>query len=362
MADKNAKAIKKAVAPVDVKVNNTYTQGAYARNNTTVEQTAHKAIGKATENAESAYKLATKNNATRAGEASANNNTLTRQIGTSMKKNNYSLTNRNVVGAASARNVSAISGAKKTADTNANLVKSKSISNAKVSAYQTMAKGQLQNGIKDVERSTQLAVQKAQRKAQAGEAKKSRDLSNALYRRNKKYDKAQRGLSVYSQTIENRYSSVKAVNKAIKAMQKSDDKQKGAKLAYLRALKVKLQDAKAAAKATRRGGGRGGRRGYGRRGYGSGGSGDVTNKTLDDSDPTGYKGLGKGLAEIGGAGLLEGAGAVIDASYKPKKKFRKAQEKAKTLGAKGSHYSSGTNYARVKNVPSYVSAILKHVK
>lgn len=268
MATNYDKEIKKAVSPTKPSVNSNYTPGSYAKQNETVASNAQSQINNATNSAQSAYKMATANNEKRASQAESTNATLTRQIGNSMRKGNFSLTNRNVASAASARSSAASASALSAANSSARATRDKVSAQAKVNAMRQSAALQASNTQRDIERSTQRAKTESQQKFQSSEAQKSRDLKNAISKKQKAYDKSQRQLSSYSKTLEARYTSTKAIDKAIKKMKASNDKQKSQKLAYLRALKAKLQ-AEAKAKAS---GGRGGRGGYGRRGYGRGGS------------------------------------------------------------------------------------------
>lgn len=298
--------------PIKTKVNTTYSAGAHEGLNKQASATLNKTVSNAESSAEKAYNTAVSNNNKAAAQNTATNSTLTRQIGNSMRKKNYSLTNRNVASAAAARNASTATTALTAANTNAAGTRAKTVSAAKVSAYKTHAQNVASNTNKDIQRSTSQAIAKAGREAQAAEAEAGRALKKANLDRNdklqakkEKYDKKQNRLSVYASTIENRYSSVKAVDKAIKKMKKSNTESKSQKLAYLRALRAKLQDAKKAASS---GGGGGGRRGYGRRGYGGRGYGrrygsygsdvDATQMTLGDKGGSSKKKDGDDLSLI----------------------------------------------------------------
>lgn len=289
MASKYDKQIKQATTATKPVVDKSYSAGAYAKQNATVASTAQNQIKNATTRAESAYKMATANNERRSSEVESNNNTLTGQIGNSMRKRNFSLTNRNIASAASARNAATNAAALASANQNAKATRNAAISQAQTSALKQQATLQASNTQKDIDRSTQKAVTKAQQKFQSSEAKKNRQLKNAISKKQKAYDKTQRELSSYSKTLEARYTSIKAIDKAIKKMKASNDKQKSEKLAYLRALRVKLADAKAAGGS---GGGRGGRggRGYGRRGYGYGSGSDVGNEKIKNDSSGKSKG------------------------------------------------------------------------
>ena len=288
MATNYDKAIKKATTATKPSVSTKYTSGTYEKANNTVNKTAQTNVNNATTNAQNAYKQAVASNTQRSAEVSANNNTLIRQVGTSMKRRNYSLTNRNVASAASARSAAANAAALAAANRNAEVTRDTTTAKAKATIYKQKAQLNAGNTEKDIARSTQLNKTKSQQKFQAKEAQKSRDLKNAVSKREKAYNKTQRQLASYSSTLEARYTSVNAINKAIKKMKASNDKQKSEKLAYLRALKVKLQQGKASGGSSGGGGRRGGRRGgYSRRGWGSSGSsnaesiklgGDNTNK------------------------------------------------------------------------------------
>lgn len=285
MASKYDKQIKQAIKPTKPSVNTNYTAGSYAKQNTTVAKNTRNQISNATNSAETAYKMATANNEKRASEVEASNNTLTRQIGNSMRKNNFSLTNRNIASAASARSASANASALASANQSAKATRDSSISQAKTSALKQRTSLQASNLQRDIERSTQKAVTKSQQKFQSSEAKKNRQLKNAISKKQVAYDRTQRQLSSYSKTLEARYTSIKAVDKAIKKMKGSDDKQKSQKLAYLRALRAKLQEEKKASGGRGGRGGRGyGRRGYGRRGYGGGSNGDLPDIPDDGGD------------------------------------------------------------------------------
>lgn len=286
--------IKNATTAVTPKVNTTYKAGKYEKLNPSVQKAAETTVTNATNNANQAYQLAAKNNQTHATEAHANNNMTTRQIGSSMKKKNYSLTNRNVASAASARSASTINTAHTNANRNAEVTRDTSISKAKQTAYKNMAENMLSNSKLDIQRSTERAKVKANQYMTSKENMKSRNLKNALYRKNaklqnkvEKYNKKKENLSTYTSSIPNRLTTVSAVDKAIASMKKSKDSLKSQKLAYLRAYRASLKKAEAAQKRSGGGGGgRGGRGGYRRGyGYGSGGSGSGTTETLGNNTP-----------------------------------------------------------------------------
>lgn len=268
--------IKNATTAVTPKVNTNYKAGDYEKLNPSVQKAAETTVTNATNSANQAYQLAAKNNQQHASEAHANNNMTTRQIGSSMKKNNYSLTNRNVASAASARSASTINTAHTNANRNAEVTRDTSISKAKQTAYKNMAENMLSNSKLDIQRSTERAKVKAEQHMTSKENQKERNLKNALYRKNAKLEKKQYklnkkkdNLSSYTSAIPNRLTTVKAVDNAIASMKKSKDPLKSQKLAYLRSYRASLKKAEAARKSSGGGGGRGG---YGRRGYGSGGS------------------------------------------------------------------------------------------
>lgn len=288
------KQIKKATKPTETKVDGTYTSGSYAKQNTQVEATANQNINNATKRAESAYQAATANNANRAAQSHSTNAMTTKQIGTKMKREGYSLTNRNVAGAAAARNASGINTAQANANRNAQLTRDTARNAAKQSAYSLAAKANANNVERDIARSTQLSKRNAEQSYQHAEAKKRRDLKNAIQKREdqlankkRKYEKGQRQLKAYTNTLSTRYQSVKSVDKAIKKMKKNKKASyQKTKLAYLQALRVQLKQAKKSSSggSGRSGGGR--RGGYGRRGYGSSGG------SYGDSLPTLNNGSG----------------------------------------------------------------------
>ena len=302
MANVNSR-IKKATKATTTKVGTTYNPGAYAAQNPKVNATANQNAAKATANAESAYKLAESNNASRAAQSHATNAVTTRQIGNRMRRDNYSLTNRNVAGAATARSASGINAAQTNANRNAAMTKERSINKARQSIHTSAAKMSAGNIEKDIARSTERSKTKAQQAYQSAEKKKSRDLKNAIADRERSYAKHQRQLKSYTSTVSVRYQSVKAVDKAIKKLRKSNTKDKSTKLAYLEALRAKLLNEK------KKGGSGRGRRGYGRGyggygrgyGYGSGNGGDNSGMPELPEEDSPFARIGKGLKKIGNA-------------------------------------------------------------
>lgn len=368
--------IKNATTAVTPKVNTNYKAGDYEKLNPSVQKAAETTVTNATNSANQAYQLAAKNNAQHASEAHANNNMTTRQIGSSMKKNNYSLTNRNVASAASARSASTINTAHTNANRNAEVTRDTSISKAKQTAYKNMAENMLSNSKLDIQRSTERAKVKAEQHMTSKENMKSRNLKNALYRKNAKlqnkvdkYNKKKENLSTYTSSIPNRLTTVSAVDKAIASMKKSKDSLKSQKLAYLRAYRASLKKAEAAQKRSGGGGGgRGGRGGYGRRGYGSGGSstpdslGGNNGKTYTKGDARkAATSVGTAMGLIG-EGMAYGAKATGKANKAKSKPKSSTNKRGFTPKGRGSKYSSGTNYKRSKGTPSYITAMLKRIK
>ena len=365
--------IKNATTAVTPKVNTNYKAGDYEKLNPSVQKAAETTVTNATNSANQAYQLAAKNNQTHANEAHANNNMTTRQIGSSMKKKNYSLTNRNVASAASARSASTINTAHTNANRNAEVTRDTSISKAKQTAYKNMAENMLSNSKLDIQRSTERAKVKAEQHMTSKENQKERNLKNALYRKNAKLEKKQYklnkkkdNLSSYTSSIPNRLTTVKAVDNAIASMKKSKDPLKSQKLAYLRSYRASLKKAEAARKSS--GGGRGGRGGYGRRGYGSGGSstpeslGNDNGKTYtkEDARKAGTS-IGTAMGLIG-EGLALGSKATGKANKAKSKPKSSTNKRGFTPKGRGSKYSSGTNYKRSKGTPSYITAMLKRIK
>ena len=260
-----------------------------------------------------------------------------------MRRDNYSLTNRNVAGAATARNASGINAAQANANRNAQMARDTSINKARQSAYTLAAKTASSNVERDISRSTQQSKTKAQQAYQSAEKKKSRDLKNAISDRERSYAKRQRQLKSYTGTVSTRYQSVKSVDKAIKKMRKSSTKDKSTKLAYLEALRASLLAAKK--KGGSGGGGRsgGGRRGgYGRRGYGSsGGSSGDSVPTLNNG------GGGKKKPKVDQkdvTALWSNAGRYIFQKNEKKADKSKAKTGSKTgfKTAKGRYTKSGS--------------------
>lgn len=274
---KSAKTLlDKAAKQANTKVNTDYKPGAYAAQNTNVEQRANTNAQNGAKQAETAYQLAASNNASRAAQSNAQNNTVTKQIGNTMRKAGYSLTNRNVAGAASARSASTISGAQTNANRNAELARETAKNKSAQSAYQLEANAKARNVEADISRSTQQSKTKAQQSYQAAENKKSRQIKTAkssldedIDKRKRKLERQQRQEKSYADTVATRYQSVKSVDKAIKKLRASKSKTAKTKLAYLEALRAQLAGKKSGGSGGS-GGRRGGGRRYGRR-YGSGG-------------------------------------------------------------------------------------------
>ena len=221
---KNATTASKAT-----KVDAEYKPGAYSNLNAGVTSKSGSQISSATKNAESAYQMAAKNNQTRHAQTTSQNNMAVKQTSSAIKKKGYSLTSRNVSGAAAARSAASANTALSNANRNAAVARDTAVSKATQSAYKTMAENERSNTEKDIGRSTQRAKVEAQQKYQANEAQKSRNLKNAINDRTdnlkakkRKYDKQQRQLSTYSKTLPNRHYTVKSVNKAIAKMKKSN--------------------------------------------------------------------------------------------------------------------------------------------
>lgn len=269
-------AINKAVAPV--KATGNYTTNTM---NSAVSKMTTNTIKNANTTANAAYKAAAANNKQVSTENRINNANLTRQIGNKMKREDYSLTNRNVIGAAAARSGAVNLAALANANRNAKVTRDVSKAKARASAYKV--KGALR---------AENITNKAKRVVQAREAAKGRKLDTAISRRKERYDRTQRRLSVYANTIEERYTSEKSVKNAIARMKKAKNvESKSEKLAYLRALLFKIQNPETSGGSG--GGGRGGRGGYGRRGYyGRGGSGSNTGGTVGDGGNGGNGGKG----------------------------------------------------------------------
>ena len=370
------KQISQATKAVSTKVDTNYTQQNYEPQNAKVSASTNKNINTATSNAESAYRLAAKNTESNASKANAANAMATRQINSKLNRSGASQSARNVASVASARSASSIATARSNAIKNAEATKHKTISQAKVNAYNTQAKLQAENTNRDIARSTALNKEKAQQKAQSTEAQKSRNLKNAITRKSdkvrvheqklreqeKRHEKKMRNLATYSKTLPNRYSSVKSVDKAIKKMKKKKGSLASQKLAYLQSLRAALlkqdQEKKQQARSggSGRGGSRGGRRSYGRR-YGSGNGGANGNDySLDGGNGSGStkkqrKKAVNSAVNTALAAMYTFAGDRIKAENKKKQSFKKAKTR-----------TTGKGTSKGKKTPSYISAILKHVK
>lgn len=323
------KVVNKATQAVKTNVSGDYKAGAHEALNAGVSKAADATISSATNAANAAHKTAVANNQAAANQTSASNNMVTKQISNAMDKQGYSMTSKNIASAASARNAAGSNAALEKANQSAAGTRNKTITTAKVAAYKTKTAQTAANSKADVARATSQVITESRRKMQEKEAKRGRKLSNALAKlnikqtnrnqkradklekkqnkradkwarkvekrsdrlekRKERYDQEMKRLTVYGNTVEARYSTVKAVDKAIKKMTASKTERKLSKLSYLRALRAKLLDAEkkeAAAKKSGGGGGRrgGGRRSYGRRGgyrrYGSSGSTGAENLTI----------------------------------------------------------------------------------
>ena len=276
------KEIKDATKATKTKVSAAYNEGSYAKQGVKATETANSNVNNATNNAEKAYSLAAANNQQRAEQTHSTNATVTRQVGNTMRKANYSLTNRNVAGAAAARNAAGANSALSNANRNAQMTRDTSVNKAKQSAYSFEANAKAGNIKSDIDRSTQLNKTKAQQPYQAAEAKKARQLKNALQKREDAEAKRQREIKSYADTVATRYTTVRAVDKAIKKLKGSNSKYAKTKIAYLQNLRAQLLNQKNSGSGG--GGGRRGGRGYGGYGrrYGSGGGkGEGTSNVPD---------------------------------------------------------------------------------
>lgn len=360
--------IKDATKPVAVNVNTTYSNQNYVPANNQVAKSGNAALNKATSGAEQAYQMAQKNNTANATKAQSTNSMVTKQTGNRMRRQNFSLTNRNIAGAAAARSAATVNRALSNSNANAKLTRDTSASKAKQSIYKTNAELQASNRRNDIARSTQLNKTAAEQSFRSAEAKKSRKLSNAITKREdklekkkEKFTKKQRTVDIFRQTASKYYQTTKQVDKAIAQLKKSKSAAAKQKIAYLRALRAQLK----AAGSGRSGGGGGGRRygrgGYGYRRYGSNGGGGMEDFGDGGNNIPAKKTAKTAANEISKAGAAAGiyaAAQALKASNKKRQQSKKAVNNAKGRGEK---YGKG-NYKRQSKTPSYISAILKRVK